>query len=128
MSGDEDLAAFAARLRSMKGLAEAAAVEAAPLVEAEVKKTAAAGTDVDGKAWPAKKDGGRALPEAADAVTAGANGSFVILKLAGPYVYHQRAKPDDHRRPILPTSSALPPTLRAALVEGCRRAFERLSK
>lgn len=128
MSGDEDLAAFAARLRHLKGFAEAAAIEAAPLVEAEVKRTAAAGIDVDGNPWPPKRDGGRALPAAADAVSAAANGAFVILKLLGPYVFHQRAKPSDHRRPILPTSSVLPATLRAALVEGARRAFERLSK
>jgi hypothetical protein len=128
VSGDEELAAFAARLRSLKGFAQAATEAAAPLVEAEVKRTASAGTATDGNPWPAKKDGGRALPSAADAVTAAANGAFVILKLLGPYVYHQRAKPDDHRRPILPTSAQLSSGIRAALAEGCRRAFERLSK
>lgn len=84
MSGDAELEAFAARLRSLKGLDVAAAAEAAPLVDALVKGAAAAGTDLDGTPWPPKKDGSRALPNAAGAISAVANGAFVVLRLIGP--------------------------------------------
>jgi hypothetical protein len=128
MSADEDLAAYAKRLRGLKGLAPAAAKEAAPLVEAAIKKTAAAGTDIDGKPWPAKRDGTRALPNAASAISAVASGAAVIVSLIGNYVFHNTAKGPDRRR-ILPDSGAgIPPAIAAALQTATKQAFERLTK
>lgn len=45
---------------AQEALAPMAAREAAPLIEAAIRETAAAGVDPDGKAWPAKRDGSRA--------------------------------------------------------------------
>jgi hypothetical protein len=128
MSADEALGRFAARLRGLKQLAPELAKEAAPLVEAAVKATAAAGTTVDGKTWPTKRDGGRALPNAASAVTVAANGAVVIVRLAGAYVFHHRSKGRDQRR-ILPDAGAgIPKVLTDAIDEAKRRVFARLMR
>lgn len=125
---DEALAAYAARLRELKKLAPAAAKEAAPLIEQVIKQTAAAGTDIDGNPWPPRRDGKRALPRAAEAVSAVANGVAVIVTLLGAYVYHHRSKGKD-ARPILPDSGAgLPSKIRAAMEEGAKRAFQRVMR
>ena len=127
MSGEE-LAAYAQRLRSLKTLAPAAAKEAAPLVADVVRTDAAAGTAPDGKAWPPKRDGGRALPNAASAITAVANGVAVIVKLVGPYIFHHYAKGKDQRR-ILPDSGAgIPPRIAAALRRATAEAFRRVMR
>jgi hypothetical protein len=118
-----DLDAFAAKIRRLRDLASNAAKEAAPEVEKLVRETAAAGTDVEGRPWPAKHDGGRALPNAASAVTAVARGVAVILKLSGAYVFHHRSKGKD-RRPILPEAGAnMPPRLAAVLRAAAAKAF-----
>ncbi len=128
MSADGDLAAYVAKLRGLKVLAPQAAKEAAPLVEAAIKKTAAAGTDIDGKPWPAKRDGTRALPDAAGAISAVATGAAVIVSLIGNYVFHNAAKGADRRR-ILPDSGAgIPPAIAAALQKATKQAFQRLTK
>jgi len=124
--GDAALADFAARLRSLKTLPEDVARQAAPLIEEVVKENAAAGVTPDGKPWPTKKDGTRALPNAASAVTAKAVGALVVVKLVGAYVFHQLFKADDRRREILPEGGAgVPPRIAEKLREASRRAFTR---
>lgn len=126
--GDAALAALVARLRGMQGLARETAREAAPLVEEALRETAAAGTTPTGEAWPTKRDGTRALPSAAKAITVAARGLVVVAKLVGSYVYHDRFKGKD-RRKILPTSGEpLPPKVLEALELASKRAFARLSK
>lgn len=128
MSGADQLTALAVKLRGLKGLAPEAAKIAAPLVEEVVKTTAAEGTDIEGKAWPAKRDGTRALPNAAGAISAVANGAAVIVRLVGAYVFHNNAKGADRRR-ILPDSGAgIPPKIAAALEKATKQAFERITK
>lgn len=123
---DAALAAYAARLRNLKTLAPAAAREAAPLVEAVIRDEAAAGVDPDGRAWAPKKDGGRALPNAAGAIRAVANGVAVIVKLTGAYVYHHYSKSAAYRRRILPDSGAgVPPRIADALKRATAEAFRR---
>ncbi len=128
MSADGDLAAYAAKLRSLKGMAPQAAKEAAPLIEAAIKKTAAAGTDIDGTPWPAKRDGTRALPSAAGAISAVANGAAVIVTLIGNYVFHNAAKGTDRRRILPDTGAGIPPTIAAVLHKATQQAFQRLTK
>ncbi len=125
---DEELAAYAKRLRGLKGFAAQAAKEAAPRVERVVKATAAAGTDPEGKAWPLKRDGGRALPNAADAISVTARGAIVIVRLVGAYVYHNRAKGSALRR-ILPDSAAsIPINIRDEIRAAMKDVFERMMK
>jgi hypothetical protein len=116
---------FVARVRRLRELTTEAAKEAAPKVEALVRETAAAGTSVDGRAWPTKRDGGRALPKAAVAITAVARGVAVIVKLTGAYVFHHHSKGKD-RRPILPEAGAgLPRRLAAELRAATKEVFRR---
>ena len=125
---DEALAAYARRLRGLRELSAEAAKEAAPRLEKLVQGTAAAGTDVDGKPWPTKRDGSRALPNAAGAISAVANGMAVIVKLVGAYVFHNSAKGADRRR-ILPESGAgIQKSVAHECREATKRAFERLMR
>lgn len=128
MDGDRDLDAMLARLRGLgKSLPLEAARRAAPLVEAAVKKTAAAGTSPDGKPWPERKKGGRALEHAADHVTAKAVGSSVVVTLAGPDVIHNYGTTRLPKRQVLPDAGAgVPPTIAAALKRGAADAFRSL--
>ncbi len=95
---DADLGALSAiveRLRSVDRLGVAIAERALPGVLDEAQRTAAAGTTPSGEAWPLTKDGRRALPNAAKAITAhvsGAGQAVITLVLPAPYVYHQNAK------------------------------------
>lgn len=115
MSGDAALAAYAARLRSLQTTAVDAAKVAAPLIEEAAKAPAAAGTAPDGTAWQPKKDNRRALPNAASAIVAVANGTIVTIKLAGVYVFHHFAKPK-YRRAIIPRSGeSIPQPIKAAI-------------
>lgn len=128
MNGDEALAAYVRRLRAMKILARDAAKEAAPLVESVVKEQAAAGTDQDGKSWPPKKDGSRALPDAAAAVSAAAAGARIVVSLVGGYVFHDRSK-GKFRRSILPDAGAgIPARILEALERGAANAFRKVLK
>lgn len=123
-----ELAAYAQRLRTLKTLAPAAAKEAAPLIEAMIKADADAGVTPDGKAWPAKRDGGRALPKAASAIRAVANGAAVIVKLLGPYVFHHNAKGKDQRRILPDTGAGLTPRIAEALRRATAEAFRRITR
>ncbi len=89
----DGLSSLAERLRAIPTLGPAIAAEAAPSCQAIARETAAAGTTPEGAAWaPRKKDGQRALVNAADAVTARAEGSSVVLVLSGVNVYHQKTR------------------------------------
>lgn len=123
------LDAIISRVRALRDVATEAAKEAAPLVEAAVKSTATAGTSPSGQAWAPKKEGGRRLVHAADAVSASTKGVTVSVKLTGPEVFHQFSK--GGRLPkseIIPTyGEALPTRVAEACAEGAKRAFVRLS-
>lgn len=78
-----------AKMRALRGFGLQVARAAAPVVEAAIRATAAAGTDPDGKPWPSKKDGGRALPNAASAVSVKASGLVLRVLLKAPYGFAQ---------------------------------------
>ena len=126
MSGDAELAAFVSRLRDLKSLATVAAKEAAPLVEGTLRETAAAGTDPDGNPWPPKRDGSRALPNAAGAISAVAKGTAVVVVLTGAYVYHQFSKGKSRRRILPDRGTTLPARVAQALRNATERAFARV--
>ncbi len=119
MSGFDALDRQIARLRALRDANRRAAAIAAPLLLAENKRTAAAGTSAEGTPWPPKKGGGRALPEAAGAISVELRGTVVNLVLRGPYVLHHYGTGHAPRRPILPSRGVdIPPAMRAI----CRRA------
>lgn len=122
-----DLLTMANKLRSLRDFNSRCAEEAAPLLEAAVKATAAAGTTPDGKAWaPKKKDGGRALVNAAAHVSAEANGETCTVTLEGVEVIHNYGAGKLPRRQILPEAgSSTPKIVTDACQEATRRAFEK---
>lgn len=115
-----------ATCRALRAVPTLAAKEAAPLIEAALKKTAAAGTDPNGKAWAPKKDGSRAMVNAAEHITATAAGTVVRVLLKGPDVFHNYGA-GGPRRQILPDQeSDTPPAIVDAVQEGVRRAVSKI--
>jgi hypothetical protein len=121
--GDAALAAMIARVQAFgKDATRDAAREAAPLVEAELKRTAAAGTDPYGEPLAPKRDGSRALPNAAENVSAVAAGPTIKLRITGAYAIHFFKKVDQRR--LVPSKDRpMPKAVVEAITEGARRAF-----
>lgn len=128
MDGDAALSAFIDRVRRLGKLPAEAAKLAAPLVLEEAKKTAAAGTTPDGQPWAPKKDGGRALVHAADALSVETLGSVVVLTLTGPEAIHNRGTNKYPKRQILPAGGAgIPANVVRALRRAAGEAFARVT-
>lgn len=124
MAANPGLDAIIAKMRGLAGVGEEAARIAAPLVEAEVKATAAAGTTPDGKPWAPKKGGGRAMVNAAAAVSARADGSAVVVTLEGPEVLHNFGTGHAPKRQVLPDAGAeLPKPIADAARTAAEQAF-----
>lgn len=122
-TGSAELEAMTARIRSLGTLARDVARASVPEVEKAARKTAAAGTDPEGKAWaPRKSDGGRALANAAEAVTARAIGTVVQISLAAIETYHQRSK--SHARRVIPDGKGLPAAIAKAIDDTARKIFD----
>ena len=106
-------------LDALATLDERIAKAAASRLEAIAKKHAAAGVDPSGEAWkPRKKDGKRALVNAAASVSAESTGDVVTLTVSGAEYWHQKAKPNASlpQRKIIPdVGDALPADMRAEL-------------
>lgn len=102
-----------------------AAKESAPLVQDAARATAAAGTDPYGEPWRLRRDGQRAIPEAAAAVDAIARGPVVVIRVhRGAAI--QNYLGEAHRRQVIPSAGKpLPGGIVAALQEGAARAFRK---
>jgi UDP-N-acetylmuramyl pentapeptide synthase len=136
---DADLSqldALAARLRKVDKVGTAIAQDAMPKVLDEAKRTAAAGTTADGKAWQARrKDGGRPLANAAAAISAAVSGlsvAVIVLVLRGVEVIHHRSKLRADaarglpRRAILfDPANGVPPKMREAIATSAKRVVAR---
>jgi hypothetical protein len=102
------------------------AKESEMLVATAVRAQAAAGTDAEGKVWPSRKDGSRAMPKAAEYVWVDAKGPVVVIKVKSRGAAIQGNLREDRRRRILPDSGKpLPREIVAALQEGAMRAFDK---
>jgi hypothetical protein len=123
-AGSESLDEMIEILRGLGGpeIAEAVARRAGPMLEAAVKKTAKAGQDPEGKAWPARKDGGQALEHAADHIRARSAGNIVRVTLTGPDVFHHfGATRGGVRRQVIPDAGAeIPGSVGKALLAAAR--------
>ena len=124
MSGGA-LAAYAARVRALRGLTTEAAKIAAPIVLAAVKKTASAGTTPGGAQWQPTKVGGRPLVNAADRLTVEIAGAALIVMLTGIEVLHNWGTKRLPKRQILPDpgTGGLPHGVVQAMKEGSKQAF-----
>lgn len=128
MDADESLFDFTERVRAFgRNAARDVAVEAAPRVERALKETASAGTDPYGNPWPAKKDGGRALVHAADAIVCTADGEAVVAKVTGLHAIHNAGTP--HRLPqrqLLPDGGdGMPPKIAKVMRDSAATVFQR---
>jgi hypothetical protein len=103
----DSLDAMIAKIKRLGTLPDVVAKRAAPRVLAAIRKTANAGTTPDGKPWPPKKDGGRALEHAADHLSASADGSVITVTLTGKAeVVHNYGDHRNPKRQILPDAGA----------------------
>jgi hypothetical protein len=129
VDGDAQLDAIKERVRALAGLADATAAEAAPLVQAAARRTAAAGTTPDGRAWVAKKDGGRPLAGAANAIAASAAGPTIAITLEGVEVYHHHGvgKTTPERQIIPKPGDPIPVGIAEAIGKGAVLAFSKLA-
>jgi hypothetical protein len=81
-----------------------AAPDVAEVVEAELRRTIAAGTTSDGKAWAPREDGGKPLATAADSLVVVPVGTRILARLRGHVARHHRGiARGGIERPILPT-------------------------
>lgn len=123
-NGFAALDAHIERLRKLPNLVRDVAPDAAEAIEIELKKTIAAGTTADGKAWTPRKDGGQPLATAADALTVTAVDTTVYARLKGHIARHHKgiAKGGIERR-IFPTKG-LPPAMANAVKAAFVRRFK----
>jgi hypothetical protein len=120
----EQLIASLRRLKADAG--EELAKEAAPAVQEVLRTNAAAGLDPEGRAWTPRKDGARALANAAGAIFVEARGAVLELVLRGKYIYHQDGA-GVPERVILPDAGAgVPKILVAPIQKAAERVVVRL--
>jgi len=105
-------------LRTIHELENVAPPVLAGIILAEVSATAAAGTTPEGQSWaPRKADGGRALANAAAALSTTTSGNTVFLHLDGIEVIHHFGTSKLPSRQILPMGG-VPVKLGNAIREG----------
>lgn len=123
------LDAIIAKVRSVAAMAEQVAKESAPLVEAEAKRTAGAGTSPGGQAWADRKDGKPALVNAASAVKARSVGDVVQVALGSTETGSAKVQAiQNTTRQIIPAKGeALPTSYRKIVAEVASRVFARLT-
>jgi hypothetical protein len=127
MSGDSSLQEIIARVRRLGSLPAEVAKAAAPLVESVAKRAAAAGANLEGQAWRARKDGKPALANAAAAVSARAVGSVVQIFLQGTSTGSSKVQAiQAARRAVLP-SGAVPAAVAAEIKRAATEVFERIT-
>lgn len=113
-----------ARLRKLPDLSKIAAPTVARVVEAELERQIAAGTDPQGKAWEPRQEGGKALATGAAALTVYPMGTKVVCKLKGHVARHDLGTAKGGLvRQILPTKG-LPPRLARAVKEATFEVFD----
>lgn len=120
-SGGAVVDEWIAKLRALPK--EVRAEQFVGIVDEDLRRTASAGTTPDGTPWPERKEGGRALAGAADALTVTAAGNRVLAVVSGPEAIHNYGNKKDPKRQILPT--LIPPTLAGKLK---REAIKRLRR
>jgi hypothetical protein len=115
-----------ARLRKVGDLPREAAPACAEALREYLERQIAAGRAPDGSTWaPRKEDGGRALEDAAKALTVVPVGTHILARIKGPEARHHKgiAKGGTVRQ-ILPTTT-IPPVLTRALDAVIKETFVR---
>lgn len=111
--------------RSMPGLAKEAAPAIRDLVLATLREDLSAGrSPATGASWAEKKDGGRALKNAAAAISAALSGTTIVVSLGAPEVFHHFGAQGKPRREQLPRG-VLPFKLGDAIRKGLVEPFRK---
>jgi hypothetical protein len=119
VNGFEQIDAMIASLKSLNELPESAADDVAHVVEAELRRTIAAGTTPDGKPWKLTLDGQRPLQHAGGALKVAAVGGTVYVRIAGPDARHHLGHGRGGVvREVIPTGD-----IPAPMVESIRRVL-----
>lgn len=133
MDGESQLDTLMARLRAVDQIGHAIATGARAGVERVVRATAAAGTTPDGEAWAPTKEGDKALPNAAAAISvvvSGTTKAVLTMVLRPPYVFHQRSKSKGKkglpRRVVLPEAeNGVPAAIADEIEQSAKRELAR---
>lgn len=121
------LASMIERIRAVRTLGGPEALtEIAREVNAELDASAAAGTTPDGAPWAPRKDGGRPMVNAPDAVAAAVVGDGVLVVLRGNEVFHHFGVRGAPARHVIP-AGALPGKLGQAIQRGLVQPWRRVS-
>lgn len=88
MSGYDVLNDFIAGVERLGEMNRLVAEEAEKVVLAAARATAAAGQSPSGDAWAERKEGGKALKGAAEALSSSVDGNRVEIRLGPPWVFH----------------------------------------
>lgn len=111
-------------LRKLPNLYQDAQPELVSIVRAQLTATTSAGEAPDGTAWaPLKKTGGKALANAAAALTVHAVGTAIVAVVSGINALQHYGTGRIPARPQLPKGS-LPDTLAAAFKAGLVKRFQ----
>jgi hypothetical protein len=119
-----------ARIRAIPGMIERIAPEAVKAVDAELKRTIAAGESADGKKWKPTKDGQAPLKDAASAidveiVSHSQLGTVIAATLHGPEARHHFGwVKGGIARPILPIKG-LPDAIATKITKALEREFHK---
>lgn len=124
MTGEAELDAMIARLRKLPDIARMVAPDCARVVEAEIRRTTAAGTDSYGVPWAPKKDGkGKPLAHADAAVGVAAVGASIVARVTGVEARHHLGRvKGGTQRAIIPTKD-IPQPMAAAMRDVIGKAF-----
>lgn len=122
-----DLVAIIESIGSLETLSEDTVQEIAAYMLGYTRDVATRGVDpYTNQPWQTKKDGTRALPDAASAVSVKAFKKSVELRLMGGEAFHQKGSTRDHvKRRILPDNNGLPPRMASGIAEILSRAVSR---
>ena len=125
MDGSSAMHDMIESLARLATLPEDAARLAAPIIEGVAKASASAGITPDGTAWAPKKEGGRALVNAAAAITVKAFGTVVQVKLEGINVLQNYGTHRIPAREIIPSRrNEMPDSYASAIQESATIAFK----
>lgn len=115
------------RLRELQasGLVREAMPELVAATDANFRASINAGMSPDGAAWPARKDGGRPLVNAAKALTVRAMGLTIVAVISGLEAIHHSGTGRMPPRRMIPTKNGLTSSLADSIKRGLTTRFRR---
>lgn len=96
------LEGWAESLRTLPTGLQASVEEIRAGIESKIKADIAAGVAPDGTSWKPKKGGGRALVNAAKALSTSVSGMVIFIRLTGVEIFHQFGTHRVPRREMVP--------------------------